>query len=198
MTACGLETTLNGPEGEIDRLLTDCDNEEITQRISDSLDLESFNIDFTQAQEGDYSLRFTTASEPSTTQIIEFTWPLSSDVVEPEVEDDETVEQVESRTVFGTWSATTNQDGTCWLLDSPDEGIITLAGAPGLIDWAPEAGATGGYVVIPAEASLQCSQFATESFTVTEVLSQQSPAPVIEEEVVVENDPVVAHLAIIV
>ena len=131
MTACGLETTLNGPEGEIDRLLTDCDNEEITQRISDSLDLESFNIDFTQAQEGDYSLRFTTASEPSTTQIIEFTWPLSSDVVEPEVEGDETVEQVESRTVFGTWSATTNQDGTCWLLDSPDESIITLAGAPG-------------------------------------------------------------------
>ena len=65
-----------------------------------------------------------------------------------------------SRVISGTWSSTTNELGTCWLLNSPDEGILTLAEAKGLATWSPERGASGEYLVHETDAAPECSDFA--------------------------------------
>ena len=60
------------------------------------------------------------------------------------------------------------------MLNSPDEGILTLSGAPGVISWTPEVGANGQYMAYDSEPSPECSDFAATAITVEEVISQQS------------------------
>ena len=189
-TICGLKSTLIGPEGVVDEFLSQCDyNSMISLKISD-LELEDFEIDMAELDEGQYSIMFETYTAPRIKSTIAFDWPIVLD--EEEVVEDDVEEDVEivSRFVEGSWSATSNDLGTCWLLNSPDEGILTLSGAPGVISWTPEVGANGQYMAYDSEPSPECSDFAATAITVEEVISQQSesiPDEEIEEEIVIST-----------
>ena len=156
------------------------------------------------------TLFFETTTAPQIRSSVSFNWPiLSEEVVE---EDEQTVQEekeVTSRIIAGTWSSTTNELGTCWLFNSPDEGILTLAGAQGLTSWSPEIGATGQYLIHDSDSSPECSDFATSSFVVEEVYSQEiiTEDPEEEKEVVTiapvesegeEISPVVVTVGIVV
>lgn len=172
LSACGLETKLIGPEGEVDRVLSQCDNEEgAIQRFS-SMDLDSLEFEMESLDDGEYTLFFESISDPLVQSSVDFNWP----IVEEEIVEEDTVEETEeviSRVITGTWSSTNTEFGTCWLLNTPGEGIITLSGAPGLLNWLPESGATGQYLIHDSDVAPQCSDFAATAFVVEEVYSQQ-------------------------
>ena len=172
LSTCGIETKLIGPEGEVDRVLSQCDNDEdVVQRFT-SMDLDSFEFEMENLEDGEYTLFFETISDPLVQSSMDFDWP----IVEEEIIEDETVEETEeivSRVITGTWSSTNTEFGTCWLLNTPGEGIITLSGAPGLLNWLPESGARGQYLIHNSDAAPQCSDFAATAFVVEEVYSQE-------------------------
>jgi len=172
LSACGLETRLIGSEGEVDRVLSQCDNDEgVIQRFS-SMDLDSLEFEMENLDDGEYTLFFESISDPLVQSSMDFSWP----IVEEEIIEEDTVEETEeviSRVITGTWSSTNTEFGTCWLLNTPGEGIITLSGAPGLLNWLPESGATGQYLIHDSDVAPQCSDFAATAFVVEEVYSQQ-------------------------
>ena len=168
---CGLETVLMGPSGEIESVFTQCNyNSTISMKFNE-FSFDSFSLDTDDLSDGDYYLSFETVSEPKIESTFSFTWPIEEERIDV-VDDDEAT--VEARVVGGSWTATSNELGVCWLLNSPEEGIITLAGAPELASWSPEVGSTGQYLVTESEASPECADFATASFTVNEVYSQEA------------------------
>ena len=172
LSACGLETKLIGSEGEVDRVLSQCENDEgVIQRFS-SMDLDSLEFEMENLDDGEYTLFFESISDPLVQSSMDFSWP----IVEEEIIEEDTVEETEeviSRVITGTWSSTNTEFGTCWLLNTPGEGIITLSGAPGLLNWLPESGATGQYLIHDSDVAPQCSDFAATAFVVEEVYSQQ-------------------------
>ena len=175
LSTCVLETKLVGSEGEIDAKLSQCDEKEgITKRFT-NLDLDALVFDMTNLEEGQYSLYFESVSEPFVESSMSFDWPI---IVDEEIisndDSDEEEEVLTSRLAIGTWSSTNTEEGLCWLLNSPDEGIITLAGSSALLSWTPELGATGKYLVHDSESTLQCSGFAATAIIIDEVYSQQS------------------------
>jgi DNA-binding MarR family transcriptional regulator len=173
LSACGLETKLIGPDGEIDMVLSQCDEESVVKRFT-TLNLESIEFDMESLEEGEYTLLFESISDPLVQSTMDFNWP----IVEEEIIEDEEIEEIEevvSRVITGTWSSTNTEFGTCWLLNTPSEGIITLSGAPTLMNWLPQIGATGQYLIHDSEAAPQCSDFATTAFVVEEVYSQEIP-----------------------
>ena len=209
-TICGLKTTLNGPNGQIDELLSQCSyNEHVSMQIS-QLPLDLLEFDMAELEDGEYTLFFETTTAPQIRSSVSFDWPiLSEEVVEENEQTVQEEKEVASRIIAGTWSSTTNELGTCWLFNSPDEGILTLAGAQGLTSWSPEIGATGQYLIHDSDSSPECSDFATSSFVVEEVYSQEiiTEDPEEEKEVVTiapvesegdEISPVVVTVGIVV
>ena len=182
-TICGLKTTLYNAGEEIDEYLSQCSyNEPITMQIS-HMTLESLEFDMNELEDGQYTLFFETFTAPQIRSSMTFDWPiLSEEVVEENEETEDEEIEVASREIVGTWSSISNELGTCWLLNSPDEGIVTLAGAQGLTSWSPQVGATGQYLVHDSEAAPECSDFATTSFIVEEVYSQKIIVEEPEEE----------------
>jgi len=179
---CGLETALFGPNGEIETVFSQCDYNNTLSMRFDQYELDSFSLQSVDLEDGDYYLAFRTITEPQIRSTLSFTWPLVDDQIETEEDDDEVVEFT-PRVVDGSWSATTNDLGVCWLLNSPDEGIITLAGSTDSLSWAPEVGATGQYLVTESIPSAECAGFAAASFKVNEVYSQEvQVAPEDEQE----------------
>jgi len=178
---CGLETTLLGPNGEIETVFSECGfNKTFSMKFNEH-QLDSVSMQSTNLEDGDYYLAFQTISEPEIRTTVSFTWPLIDEQVETEVNDENEVEEIAPRVVDGSWSATTNDFGVCWLLNSPDEGIITLAGASDSLSWTPEVGATGQYLVTESVPSTECAGFAAASFKVNEVYSQE--IPVVQEDI---------------
>jgi DNA-binding MarR family transcriptional regulator len=206
---CGLETALFGPNGEINTVFSQCDyNNTVSMRFNqyelDSLSLQSVDLD-----DGDYYFSFRTITEPQIKSTLSFTWPLVDEQIETEQDDEDEVVEFTPRVVDGTWSATTNDFGICWLLNSPDEGIITLSGAAESLSWSPEVGATGQYLVTESVPSDECADFAAASFKVNEVYSQEilivpedsqeeAAAPPAEEEQESEISPVVITVGAVV
>ncbi len=180
-TICGLETTLFNAGEQIDMQLSECDYlEQITLQASD-IELSPIEFDMEGMDDGEYTIFFETTTYPQVRSSINFDWPIISEETNEEEVTEET-EVVVSRIVSGTWSSTSNDLGTCWLLNTPDEGILTLAGSQGLATWSPERGATGEYLVYESEAAVECSDFAALSFTVEEVYSQQVISETVEED----------------
>ena len=195
-TICGLETKLFGPDGEIDGLLSQCNYQNIISMEFTELDLETISFDMTGLEEGEYSLLFETISAPKIQSSVTFNWPIVNDqVIVEENEDDEEEVVIASRVIDGTWTSTSNDLGTCWLLNTPDEGIITLSGAPGLATWSPEVGASGQYLIKDSDSSPACADFATNSFTVEEVYSQNALVPEEDEPQEVVNAPVESEVS---
>ena len=182
--SCGVVSTLYKNGQEIDSLLSQCYyNSTITVQFT-TMELESFEIDMSQHGEGEFTLVFETLTAPITKSTTSFSWPLETGSESEEVTE-EVVEEIDSRIISGTWSATSNDLGTCWLLNTPDEGIITLAGAQGLVSWSPRVGTTGQYLVQDSEPAPECSDFASQSFTIEEVYTEELLVEDDEEETVI-------------
>ena len=184
---CGLTTTLFYDGQELDMWLSQCEyNSTISMQISE-LPLNQIQFNMEGLEDGDYTLHFETTTAPVMRSTISFAWPILVDETEIE-EEVVTEDEVETWIISGTWTLTTNDIGTCWFLNTEDEGILTLANSQTTNPWSPQRGATGEYLVSESTAAPECSDFATTSFTVQEVYSQEieTTAPVEEPEVVTE------------
>ena len=189
LSTCGLETMLVGLDGEIEMILSQCDEDEGDTKRFTTLTLDTLEFDMTDLEDGVYSLYFVSISDPLVQSSMSFDWPIIDDeeIISDDVSEDDD-ETIVSRVVEGTWSSTNTEQGTCWLLNSPEEGIITLVGAPGLASWSPEIGATGKYLVHESEVALQCSDFVATAIVVEEVYNQES-RPTSEETQQESNEP---------
>ena len=181
ISACGLELTLSNSEGEVERILTHCQGQEVVvQRISSSIDLESAYFDMSELGDDVYNLQISTISSPMISQVQTFNWPLDTEESEI-IEQEEAEEEVLIISTAGTWAAVSTDSGVCWLLENQDGNIMTLANIETGNDWSPKAGINGQYLVSQSTSSPECSSFAAESFTVVEVTSEQKPVVEIEE-----------------
>lgn len=178
---CGLETTLFHAGEQVDQQLSQCNYIEQFSIRASQMELDTLEFEMDGLDDGQYTLFFETTTSPQIRSSVSFDWPIVSEETSEE-EVVEEVEEVTSRVISGTWSSTTNELGTCWLLNSPDEGILTLAEAKGLATWSPERGASGQYLVHETNAAPECSDFAAISFAVEEVYSQQIVSDTVEED----------------
>jgi len=185
--SCGVFSTLYKNGQEVDNFLSQCEyNSTITVQFS-TLELESFEMNMSRHGEGEFTLVFETITAPITKSTVSFSWPLETESESEDV-NEEIVEEIDSRIISGIWSATSNDLGTCWLLNSPEEGILTLAGAPGLISWSPRVGTTGEYLVQNSDSSPECSDFASQSFTIEEVYTEELLVEDEEQETVIVTE----------
>ena len=178
---CGLETTLFQAGEQVEQQLSQCNYIEQFSIRASQMELDTLEFEMEGLDDGQYTLFFETTTSPQIRSSVSFDWPIVSEETSEE-EVVEEVEEVASRVISGTWSSTTNELGTCWLLNSPDEGILTLAEAKGLATWSPERGASGEYLVHETDAAPECSDFAAVSFAVEEVYSQQVISDTVEED----------------
>ena len=174
-TMCGLKTSLYDDESEINSLLSQCSYTELITLASDEMELELIEFDMSGLEDGEYTLFFETSTYPRITSSVSFMWPMQEGLDDEQQVEDEDSAEIITRTLAGTWSVTSNEDGECWLLNSVEEGLVTLSGAPSIISWAPKSGLTGQYQVYNSEASPQCSDFIATSITIKEIYSESMP-----------------------
>jgi DNA-binding MarR family transcriptional regulator len=190
MSACGIEYIFSGPQGEITRSLSECGkSSSLNQRVEPSIQLDRIDFDMTGFEDGDYTIEITSNSEPKFSSVQTFSWPIEQIEAEEtttEVDDEENI--VESRIIEGVWSSITTDDGMCWLLTSPDEGLTTLSNPSQ--SWSPQAGFQGKYLVKSSTKSTECSAFDASSFEIEQVISELAPAPVEEDEEIIQNEPI--------
>lgn len=174
-TMCGLKTSLYDDESEINSLLSQCSYTELITLASDEMELELIEFDMSGLEDGEYTLFFETSTYPRITSSVSFMWPMQERLDDEQQVEDEDSAEIITRTLSGTWSVTSNENGECWLLNSVEEGLVTLSGAPSIISWAPKSGLTGQYQVYNSEASPQCSDFIATSITIKEIYSESMP-----------------------
>ena len=183
-SSCMLFTTLVGDGDVINDWGTHCENNQIYSTNADEIELDTrqFKVDY--LENGEYSLIFETLSSPKVRTVVSFTWPITDNNTE-----EEQVSEGENddppRLVSGSWSSITNDIGTCWLLNTPENEIMTLAGSNGVVDWSPSIGIKGEYLIIDSETSPECAEFASQSFTIKEVNSEVSVVNDENEEVII-------------
>ena len=183
-SSCMLFTTLVGDGDVINDWGTHCENNQIYSTNADEIELDTrqFKVDY--LENGEYSLIFETLSSPKVRTVVSFTWPITDNNTE-----EEQVSEGENddppRLVSGSWSSITNDIGTCWLLNTPESEIMTLAGSNGVVDWYPSIGIKGEYLIIDSETSPECAEFASQSFTIKEVNSEVSVVNDEDEEVII-------------
>ena len=193
-STCVLWTTLVG-DGEVIKdwgpeIERVCENEPYTTN-SQEIKLGERTIPITDLEDGEYSFIFETQSAPKVRSVVSFVWPIvNNGLEETEQNTEENLETIESWIITGSWASITNEAGTCWLLNTPDDEILTLSGAQGLVSWTPVVGVNGEYLVHESEPATECSDFAARSFVVEEVYSQSVIVEVEDEEVVVAEAPV--------
>ena len=124
-TICGLEAALFSAGEQIDMHLSECDYLEQFSVQASEIELSPIEFDMDGLDNGEYTLFFETTTYPQVRSSVSFDWPLVSEETNEEEVTEET-EVAASRVISGTWSLTSNELGTCWLLNSPDEGILTL------------------------------------------------------------------------
>ena len=131
-------------------------------------------------EDGTYFIKLESTSQPRFSVVSSFEWISRTEEIEEGT--DLVTEEVLSRFVAGTWSSTETSTGTCWFLNTPDEGILTLNSAPGLVDRSPERNLVSQYKVVDASASPPCSEFSSPSIIIDQVMSEELPQGVVEEE----------------
>ena len=189
MSTCGIEYVFSGPLGEITRSLSECGkSSSLNQRVGPSLQLDLLNFDMTGFEDGEYTIDIGSNSEPRFASSQTFNWPIEQTQTEEIITEVDEEEIVESRVVEGTWSSLATDDGTCWLLTTPDEGIITLANP--IQSWNPQAGIQGKYLVKTSDKAVECSAFDASAFEIEQVISELAPAPIEEDEKLVHDEPV--------
>jgi len=195
IAACGLESIISNSEGEIERSLSQCDMQEgLIQRIDENLVLEQVTFDMNNLEDGEYELRFTTFSTPMKSSILTFSWPIPTEISEEDNENENPDEEVQSKIISGSWSAITTDSGICWMLTDSEGELLTLAGSQSTT-WAPRAGITGQYKVVESASSVECEEFDTNSFVITEVMGEANlpDTTIDEEESETKTTPIVAE-----
>ena len=191
LSSCTLLTTLVGEGDIIDNWGTHCENASPYTTNSERIELTQENLDLNDLEDGEYSLIVETLSVPRVRSVVSFNWPIIDNVAEEVEQVPEDDDNIESWIISGSWSSTTNDIGTCWLLNTPDNEILTFASAKGPQSWSPSVGATGEYLVNNSESAPECSDFAAQAITIKEVYSQSIPIEdEKEEQVVVAETPV--------
>ncbi|MDP6188858.1 MAG: ArsR family transcriptional regulator, partial [Candidatus Poseidoniaceae archaeon] len=133
-------------------------------------------IDFNNAPlpDGMYQMIVTLEANPTTSAGFVFEWPIVETVEVQSMIIEEEPEQEESRLVSGTWSGILTEEGTCWILDSPQDGQLLLSLAA-LGSWAPQQGWSGTYQSLSATSSPQCSKFQAPSIELLTVEAESGP-----------------------
>ncbi len=183
---CDFDFTLLNMSAELFGAPLNCeDNETFSSRFT-SLQIEDIKLNMDDYEDGTYFIKLESTSQPRFSVVSSFEW--ISQTEETEEGTDLVTEEVLSRFVAGTWSSTETSTGTCWFLNTPDEGILTLNSAPGLVGWSPERNLVGQYKVVDAPASPQCSEFSSPSIIIEQVMSEELPQEVVEEEQEVQQN----------
>ena len=197
--ACGVTAKLidtNGEDVHLQRVL--CDNRNglhLTFNPDEALTVDIGEISMVNFQqqaleEGTYSIQLTLEANPPILSRFSFEWP----IVEQEVvvEDSQVVETEEEqpRILIGQWNAILGDEGTCWILESAEEGQVLLSRAPG--GWMPSQSWTGSYQVVSDGASPACAKYSAPSIRILSVQSESAPyvepAPVEEEEIILVEE----------
>jgi predicted transcriptional regulator len=181
ISECGIEIIITQDSNYVDGKLSVCENDGMTIRIKDSefIDASEFTL-----PDGDYTLKIISHSKPQITSEFDFSWPIIlEDNKDEGVEEDDSVNLQESWGVSGSWSAITTDTGTCWILNSNQDQMFTLTGAPTILGWEPKLGWSGEYIVENSEDISQCSTFDVQSFTITMVQSETEPDVKPEENI---------------
>ena len=155
------------------------DNLTKTTRFT-TLDIEDIKLDMSTYEDGTYFIKIDSTSQPRFSITSSFEW-VNPDKQEEEITEEEVGEVIESRFVAGTWGSTSTNLGTCWFLDTADEGMLTLHSAPGFVTWLPERGLSGQYIVHETEPAPECSDFSSPSIVIEEILTEEAPEIIVEE-----------------
>lgn len=124
--------------------------------------------------EGAYQMVVTLEANPTTAAGFVFDWPIAETVTAEPVPIEAEVVSESPRLVSGTWSGVLTEQGTCWILDTPQEGQLLLSrGAPG--QWVPQQGWSGTYQVVSDEAAPACAKFQAPSLELLAVETEASP-----------------------
>ena len=123
--------------------------------------------------EGQYQILFTVETNPQMQVGFSLSWPIVNDDTMEQVTEVIVVEP-KSRLISGTWSGLQTEQGTCWMLESPNEGQLLLSSAT-LGQWLPRQGQSGTYEIVDAQTHPACENFQAPSFQVRgiEIESQQ-------------------------
>ena len=135
--------------------------------------------------EGQYQMILSLETNPQTRAGFVFSWPLVDEETTMEQSVEVVVEQ-QPRLVSGTWSGLQTDQGTCWMLESPDEGQLLLSSAI-LGQWAPRQGLSGTYTIVDAPAHRACENFQAASFQVRDVEIESQPQTI--EPVAEQSNP---------
>jgi len=133
-------------------------------------------VDFNNASlpEGTYQMIITLEANPTTSAGFVFEWPIVETVAPEPVEIEQTAEAEPSRLVSGTWSGILTEQGTCWILDTPQEGQLLLSRAA-LGSWMPQQGWTGTYDALSSAAAPECAMFQAASIELLSIESEAAP-----------------------
>ena len=120
--------------------------------------------------DGNYVLKLELQTNPISLAQIEFSWPLSESQQSVTVDNTETQQALDLRVLTGFWSGVITESGTCWILNSNEEGQILLSRGVG--GWVPQQGWSGAYQVQNTEVAPECRNFNVASIQVTSVESE--------------------------
>lgn len=136
--------------------------------------------------DGTYQMIFTLEANPATTAGFAFEWPIMEAIEAQPValEEEEPVDS--ERLVSGTWSGVLTEEGTCWILDSPQEGQLLLSRAA-LGSWTPQQGWSGTYQAVSQNASPECAMFQAPSIELRALETEIAPSVAVEPEENIEQ-----------
>lgn len=154
--------------------------------VGDGLVLEVGDVnmvDFsnTSLPDGTYQMVVTLEANPTTSAGFVFDWPIVETVsAEPVVIEEQPADEA-SRLISGTWSGVLTEQGTCWIIETPQEGQLLLSKAA-LGSWMPQQGWTGTYDAVSADAAPACAMFQAPSIQLFSIEAESAPAAPAQSE----------------
>lgn len=140
--------------------------------------------------DGNYQLVLTFNSFQPVRMGFALTWPVAEEGTSIEQTVEAVVEE-DPRLISGSWSGLQTELGTCWMLDSTEEGQVLLASAL-LGSWVPNQGWSGIYEVVDAPAHPACAMYQAPSVQIRTLEVEypiQTTEDVAETSVIAEDDP---------
>jgi DNA-binding MarR family transcriptional regulator len=133
-------------------------------------------VDFNNASlpDGTYQMIVTLEANPTTSAGFIFEWPIVETVAPQPIVLEPQPEPEQARLVSGVWSGILTEQGTCWILDSPQEGQLLLSRAA-LGTWSPQQGWSGTYEGLSTSAAPACAKFQAPSIELISVESESAP-----------------------
>ncbi|MDA7845826.1 ArsR family transcriptional regulator [Euryarchaeota archaeon] len=154
--------------------------------VGDGLVLEVGDVnmvDFsnTSLPDGTYQMVVTLEANPTTSAGFVFEWPIVETVSAEPVIIEEQPAAESSRLISGTWSGVLTEQGTCWIIETPQEGQLLLSKAA-LGSWMPQQGWTGTYDAVSTDAAPACAMFQAPSIELLSIETEAAPAAPAQSE----------------